>query len=92
MGTFLFGLSVPFGSPQTNNARKILSINITNLSEEQKDKLRGAIKFFTGDRNNTQLQIVNGDKTIPSGGIFINEEIFKEFEEIVGKENCNLSN
>lgn len=90
MGTFPFGSSVPFGSHLTNNTRKVLSINITNLSEEQKDKLRGAIKFFVGDRNNTQLQIVNVDKTIPSGGIFVNEEIFKEFEEIVGSENCKI--
>ena len=91
-GTFPNATSVPLATSQTTNTRKILNINITNLSEEQKDKLRGAIKFFTGDRNNTQLQIINGEKTIPSGGIFINKEILKEFEEIVGSENCNIDN
>ena len=42
--------------------KKILSINITNLSEEGKDRLRGAIKFFSGDRNNIQIQIINNDR------------------------------
>ena len=92
LGTFPNASSVPFASTQINNTRKILSINITNLTEEQKDRLRGAIKFFIGDRNNTQLVITNGEKTMPSGGIFMNEEIFREFEEIAGSENCKLHN
>ena len=79
---------VPNGTSENNVNRKVLEINVTDLTEEQKDKLRGALKFFAGDKNNTQLQIINGDKITPSGGIFINEEIYKEFEEIAGKENC----
>ena len=47
-----------------------------------------AMHGFAGDKNNTQLQIINGDKITPSGGIFINEAIYKEFKEIAGKENC----
>ena len=87
-GTFLNGESVTFGTSENNINRKVLEINVTNLTEEQKGRLRGTIKFFAGDKNNTQLQIINGDKTIPSGGIFINEAIFKEFKEIAGEENC----
>ena len=64
-----------------------IKINITNLTEKQKDRLRGIIKFFSGEKNNKALQIQNGEIISPAGGIFVNEEILKEFEEIVGKEN-----
>ena len=84
------GSSVPFGASQTDNTRKILSINITNLTEEQKDKLRGALKFFAGDRNNVPVQIINGENKMPAGGIFLNGNTLEQIEEIVGKENINL--
>lgn len=89
LGTFPNGVSVPFGN-QTQKQRKKLSINITNLSEEQKDKLRGALKFFTGDRNNTPVQIINGENKMPAGGIFVNGTTIEEIEEIVGKENVSI--
>lgn len=69
---------------------KIVIINITNLSEEQKAKLRGAIKFFSGDRNNIAISVKNGDKILPCGAIYLTGEILKQFEEIVGKENIEL--
>ena len=71
-------------------ARKELYLNITNLNEEQKDKLRGAIKFFTGDRNNCGVKIVNGENVAPAGGIFANEQILEEFRQIVGNENIEI--
>ena len=46
--------------------RKDLIINVTNLTGEQKEKLRGALKFFTGDRNNTAVKIVNNGETLPA--------------------------
>ena len=70
--------------------RKELYLNITNLNEEQKDKLRGAIKFFTGDRNNCGVKIVNGENVAPAGGIFANEQILEEFRQIVGNENIEI--
>ena len=70
-----------------NGNIKILTINITNLTEEQKDKLRGALKFFTGDRNNTKVSIINGENNLPAGGIFLNDGTFEELKEIVGEEN-----
>ena len=76
--------NVPKG---TQSSRKNLTINITNLTEEQKEKLRGALKFFTGDRNNTAVKIVNEEKELPAGGIFANEAIINEIKEIVGEEN-----
>ena len=88
IGTFNNASSVPFASHPTS--RKSLTINITNLTEEQKDKLRGALKFFTGDRNNTAVKIINGEKEAPAGGIFANELITNEIKEIVGKENIQI--
>ncbi len=92
-GTFLNASSIPFASAtNTTGLRKInkLEINITNLSEEVKDKLRGALKFFAGDRNNTALFILNGEKKLPAGGIFLNGNTLDEIEEIVGKENVTI--
>ena len=68
----------------------MVTINITNLQEAQKAKLRGAIKFFAGDKNNIAISVKNGDKILPCGAIYLTEEILKQFEEIVGKENIKL--
>lgn len=74
---------------KNNTLSKIntISINITNVSEEQKEKLRGAIKFFSGDRANVKIEIVQNDKVIPCGAIFMTSKILEQFEYIVGKEN-----
>ena len=61
------------------------------LTKEQKSKLRGAIKFFSGDRNNIAISVKNEDKILPCGAIYLTEEILKQFEEIVGRENINFS-
>lgn len=70
--------------------RQALIINITNLDEKQKDKLRGALKFFTGDKNNMQVEIVNGEKKDPAGGLYITKDILEELQEIVGVENAKI--
>ena len=67
--------------------RKILSIDITELDEDSKNKLRGAINFFSGDKNNMPIQITNGDKKDLAGGIYITDTILKELQEIVGEKN-----
>ena len=72
-------------SPKGN----VVTIDITTLSEEQKDKLRGAIRFFAGDRNNCRIDIKNGERVDSAGGVLMSEEIFKEFKEIVGEENIS---
>ena len=77
----------------TNNNQnkiKILDINITNLSEEQKDKLRGAIRFFTGEKANIKLQITNNEITKPAGAILLTDKILEKFSDIVGKENVKI--
>ena len=90
LGTFPNVASVPFVTSENNTKRKILEINITNLTEEQKDKLRGALKFFAGDRNNAPVKIINGESKMLAGGIFLNGNTLEQIEEIVGKENINL--
>ncbi len=70
--------------------QKLLSLDITNANEEQKEKLRGAIRFFCGDRNNINVVIKVGEETKPCGQIYLTEEILQEFQEILGTENVSL--
>ncbi len=78
----------PSGNTQTTIQKpKILTLNITNISEIQKDKLRGAIKFFTGDRNNIAIQVNDNGTLKPCGAIYFNEQVLNAFKEIVGEEN-----
>ncbi len=67
--------------------KRILSINITNLDETIKKKLRGAIKYFNGEMNNIPVEVQEGDSILKCGAIYLTENILKVFEDIVGKEN-----
>ena len=70
------------------NKPNMLTLNITNLTEEQKTKLRGAIKFFHGEQNNISVMVKIDEDLKSCGAIYLTDEILKVFEEIVGKENC----
>ena len=70
--------------------RKVLNINITNLDEPTKKKLRGAIKYFTGEMNNIAVVVQDGDKELKCGAIYLTEEIFGVFRDIVGEENVMI--
>ena len=61
---------------------KVITFDITNYSEEQKDKLRNAIKYFSGDKNNMNVQVKIGKEIKPCGAIYYNDEIKKIFDEI----------
>ena len=65
-------------------------IDITKLDEKNKDKLRGAILFFRGERNNLPVFVKQGEKINSCGAIFATEDTINEFAEIVGKENIFL--
>ena len=52
------------GSNIVTNERKKLLIDITNLTEENKARLRGALKFFNGEKNNTPVQVKNGENIL----------------------------
>ena len=70
--------------------KKIFTINITDADDEQKEKLRGAIKFFSGDSNNIPIQIINGEKKDMAGGIHLTGQVLEEFKEIIGDENAKV--
>ena len=69
---------------------KTLNLDITSATEQTKAKLRGAIKYFSGEMNNIRVQIQDGDKTLPCGAIYCTEEILKVFEDILGKEKARV--
>ena len=81
------GLPSNSNNNDANIRTKKLVLDITNLDEPHKEKLRGAIRFFAGDRNNLPVYVKQGEKLSSCGAIFANNETIKEFEEIVGKEN-----
>lgn len=66
----------------------MLILNITGATEEQKSKLRGAIKYFNGEQNNISVAIKIGEDLKSCGAIYFADEVLEIFEEIVGKENC----
>ena len=66
----------------------MLTLNITNATEEQKSKLRGAIKYFSGEQNNISVVIKIGEDLKSCGAIYLTDEILKVFEDIIGKDNC----
>ncbi len=75
----------------TESKRKILQVDIKNLDEATKEKLKGAIRFFSGEKNNMPMNIKNGEKIDAiKGGIYMTEEILKQFKEMVGEQNANL--
>ena len=76
----------PFGEEK----RRILTIDINGMEEAQKDKLRGLIRFFHGERNNMPVQIMEDGDLKPCGAIYCTDEIIKEFEETVGKERIEI--
>ena len=67
---------------------KMLTLNITDITEEQKSKLRGALKFFYGEQNNISVSIKIGEDLKSCGAIYLTDKILNVFEDIIGKENC----
>lgn len=65
-----------------NEQAKVITFDITDLSEEQKDKLRSAIKYFSGDKNNINVQVKIGNEIKSCGSIYYNDDIKTIFDEI----------
>ena len=73
------------------NGRKTkMIIDITELTSNQKERLKGAIKFFSGDKVNMRLSIIEKTQEKPCGAIFLTEETLEQFKEIVGEKNILL--
>lgn len=71
--------------------KKTFEVDITNLTEETKERLKGAIRFFSGEKNNVPMQIKNKEKIDAiKGGIYMSPEILIQFQELVGEENAVL--
>lgn len=70
--------------------QKILTLDITNSTEEQKDKLRGALRYFNGDRNNINVQVKVEDEYKSCGQIYITEDILEMFQNILGKDSAKI--
>ncbi len=65
----------------TERKERKLELDIRNVSEDTKAKLRGALRFFMGDRNNIKVSIIDEEGEKPCGAIFMangTEEVFKE--------------
>ena len=62
--------------------RKELILDITDMDEDEKEKLRGAIKYFGGERNNVRIFVKVSDEKKPCGAIYFNDEVEKIFERI----------
>ena len=69
---------------------KKLVLDIRGLDEETKQKLRGAIRFFMGDRNNMKVEIIDEEGNKPCGAIFMIKDTAKQFEEILGTERVKI--
>ena len=70
--------------------QKVLILDITESSEEEKDKLRGALRYFNGDKNNINAQIRIGEEIRPCGQIYLTDQILEVFKEIVGSEKAKV--
>ena len=74
-----------------NHVRKnTVLIDITELNENQKERLKGAIRFFSGDRVNMKISVLDKAQEKPCGAIYLTEAILEQFKEIVGEENVML--
>ena len=70
--------------------QKIFTLDITDLKEEQKQKLRGALRYFNGDKNNINVQVKVGNDYRPCGQIYLTEEIMDCFKSIIGEEKVKI--
>ena len=70
--------------------QKIFILDISESTEEQKEKLRGAIRYFSGDKNNINVKIRIGEELKNCGQIYLNDNIKEIFEDIIGVNKVTL--
>lgn len=70
--------------------QKIFTLDITDASEEQKEKLRGALRYFSGDKNNMNVRIKIGQDLKPCGQIYLTDQIMSVFQDILGAEKGTI--
>ena len=74
----------------TEKKEKKLVLDIRGLDEETKERLRGALRFFMGDRSNMKVEIIDEEGNKPCGAIFMIKDTREQFEEILGKERVQV--
>ena len=74
---------------EQKNTNKLI-FDITGLDEKKKDRLRGGICYFSGDKNNMQVFVKIGEEEKSCGAIFVNEKILELFKKILGEERVDL--
>lgn len=62
--------------------QKSLVFDITDVDEEKKKKLRAAIKYFNGNKNNINVFVKIGEEKRNCGQIYVTEEILEVFKQI----------
>ena len=77
-------------SELTKKEIKTLRLDITGIDEETKRKLRGALRFFSGDRNNIPVEVIDGEDIKPCGGIFCNKDTIRQFYDILGENRVRI--
>ena len=70
--------------------QKILSLNITDATEEEKSRLRGALRYFSGDKNNINVQVSVQGQAKPCHAIYLTDEIQKVLEDIIGQDKVQI--
>ena len=70
--------------------QKILILDITNSDENEKEKLRGAIKYFNGDKNNINVFVKINDDEKSCGQIYLTDDILEIFKNIIGNTNVAI--
>ena len=76
-----------------SNSQRKLVIDITDLPEETKEKLRGTIKFFEGEQNNLKVNVKNNGKETECGAIFADNagKTIEAFKDAVGEDRVELA-
>lgn len=62
---------------------KKLELDIRGIDENTKERLRGALRFFMGDRNNIKVEVIDEQGAKPCGAIFLIKDTEEEFKEIL---------
>ena len=60
-----------------------ITLDISNCTEEAKNKLRGALKFFAGEKNNINVDVKIGSEIKSCGSIYATDEIKEMLFNIV---------
>ena len=70
--------------------QKILSLDITDATEEEKSRLRGALRYLSGDKNNINVQVSVQGQAKPCHAIYLTDEIQKVLEDIIGQDKVQI--